>query len=583
MKKLCSTYLILLGVLLFWAAPALAAGGSWTLDQAKYHASAHGQMSCLECHEDLADAEGHPNPAKLKLDPKASFDPERCTGCHDDVTDNLEKGRHGGRKVKDLERYQVCIACHDPHTQPPIESSLQKPLAKGTPRSRQCGVCHDEQKALPAAPEEDRSCYLCHVSPLEGGTKEATRQKALCLECHASYSKPTGAARFDPMQLSKGPHAELSCLDCHKNADHFPHAPVAKVDCTQCHRRLHDESVAGDLHVGVSCQACHLQGVKPVRPQAGGPVMAEVMHADGMTKAHMLAKVDMDGTCARCHHPGNEVGAAAMRLPQKSIMCMPCHAATFGVDPTDYVSWAGLGIFLVGIVGAVSFWRTGLGGALGSILRGLFSARFFSIITAFVLDGLLQRRLWRISPARGLIHALIFLPFLFRFTWGIVALVASLWLPDSSLGWDMLHKNHPLTAFVFDLSGVMVLAGAALAALRRLLGSKKPAAPGMPGPDWIGIGLILGIVVVGFILEAMRIAMTGYPPGSAYAFLGHAISLALGSGSWLNGAYGYIWYCHAILTAAFVAYLPFGRMFHIILAPIVLAADAADEHHHEDE
>ena len=577
MKKLCSTYLIFLACLCL-AAPALAARGSWSLDQAKFHASAHGQLSCTECHEDLSGAKGHPDPAKLKLDPKAGFNAENCTKCHDGVGDKLEQGMHGGRKVKDLKRFETCIACHDPHIQPPLKSDYQKPLAKGVPRSRQCAACHDEQKALPAPSEEDRTCYLCHVSPVEGGAKEATRQKALCLECHASYAKPTGASRFDPMQLAKGPHAEITCLQCHKNADRFPHASEARVDCTQCHSRLHDESVAGDLHMGVSCQACHMQGMEAVRPSAGGPVMARVMHADGMTKAHLLADAKHEETCARCHHPGNKLGVAAMALPQKSIMCMPCHAATFSVDPTDYVSLIGLGLFVLGMAGAVSFWSSGLGGALGSIFRALFSARIGRIIKAFVLDGLLQRRLWRVSPARGLIHALIFLPFLFRFTWGLVALVASLWLPEYALGWDMLHKNHPLTAFVFDLSGALVLAGAALAALRHLLARKQPAPPGLPGPDWIGIGLILGIVVVGFVLEAMRMAMTGYPAGSGYAFLGYLVSLAFTPGAGLGNAYGYVWYFHAVLTAAFVVYLPFGRMFHIILAPILLAADAAEDH-----
>jgi hypothetical protein len=33
------------------------------------------------------------------------------------------------------------------------------------------------------------------------------------------------------------------------------------------------------------------------------------------------------------------------------------------------------------------------------------------------------------------------------------------------------------------------------------------------------------------------------------------------------------------LTGAFVAYLPFSRMFHIVLAPVLLAVNAADRRH----
>ena len=45
--------------------------------------------------------------------------------------------------------------------------------------------------------------------------------------------------------------------------------------------------------------------------------------------------------------------------------------------------------------------------------------------------------------------------------------------------------------------------------------------------------------------------------------------------SGLEDIYGYVWYIHAVLTGAFVAYLPFSRMFHIVLAPVLLAVNAA--------
>jgi len=33
-----------------------------------------------------------------------------------------------------------------------------------------------------------------------------------------------------------------------------------------------------------------------------------------------------------------------------------------------------------------------------------------------------------------------------------------------------------------------------------------------------------------------------------------------------------------VLTGAFVAYLPFSRMFHIVLAPVLLALNATGRH-----
>jgi len=141
----------------------------------------------------------------------------------------------------------------------------------------------------------------------------------------------------------------------------------------------------------------------------------------------------------------------------------------------------------------------------------------------------------------------------------------------------MLDKNNPVTAFLFDVTGAMVLLGATLAFIRGLLKrSYKP--PGLPGQDRLALSLIGGIVVIGFILEGMRIAMTGSPAGACYAFIGCAVSTLFSDSTSLTQSYGYVWYVHAILTGIFVAYLPFSRMFHIIMGPIALAMNAISEH-----
>jgi nitrate reductase gamma subunit len=47
----------------------------------------------------------------------------------------------------------------------------------------------------------------------------------------------------------------------------------------------------------------------------------------------------------------------------------------------------------------------------------------------------------------------------------------------------------------------------------------------------------------------------------------------------LTDIYGYLWYVHAIFTGAFVAFLPFSRMFHMVMAPVSLAINAAAKQH----
>jgi len=127
------------------------------------------------------------------------------------------------------------------------------------------------------------------------------------------------------------------------------------------------------------------------------------------------------------------------------------------------------------------------------------------------------------------------------------------------------------------VTGIMIILGVILAFIRG--GLRQPSQlPGLPRQDRVALSLIAGIIVVGFILEGMRVSMTGHPHGAGYAFLGYRISMLFTETRGLTEAYGYLWYIHAILTGVFVAYLPFSRLLHIIVAPVVLAINAVYEH-----
>jgi nitrate reductase gamma subunit len=395
---------------------------------------------------------------------------------------------------------------------------------------------------------------------------------------------------IDTDSYGSTPHAELACTVCHDGADSFPHNDQKMSECAPCHRP-HDEKKTHAAHPGVSCQSCHLQGVVPVKnTQPHGIAWKSSRNLEKPSPLHHMALSDDKEACRRCHFEENEIGAAAMVLPAKSILCMPCHAATFSVgDATTIIS---LFVFLLGIISMFSYFLTGsisefshadwiqkLSWLIRSGFKSFFLTRFKPIAVSLFFDVLLQRRLYRQSPQRWAIHGLIYFPFLFRFLWGIIALCGSLFAPSWSPVWDMLNKNHPATALLFDLTGFMIVTGLILAVVRARL--NQPERPrGLPQQDLIALGLIAGIVVVGFVLEGMRIAMTGRPPGSAFAFIGFVISQLFSAGPDLNKIFGYVWYLHAILTGAFVAYIPFSRLSHIILAPISLSIRASTEHDH---
>jgi nitrate reductase gamma subunit len=298
-----------------------------------------------------------------------------------------------------------------------------------------------------------------------------------------------------------------------------------------------------------------------------------------------------ESSCERCHYRGNALGASAMVLPAKSILCMPCHAATFSVGDTTTV--IALLLFLVGMARLGVVWFSGslssvgtatLDGRSGKAVSSLHGTVYLSsmlrLLKVLAFDVFLQRRLFRQSRTRWFIHGLIFFPFVFRFLWGITALLTSLWAPESSLPWVLLDRNYPLGAFLFDASGLLILFGIIFTIVRKIKGQAQ-AISGLPKQDWPALFLLGSIVVIGFVLEGMRIAMTGAPAGSEYAFLGFALSRLFVNVTALSNVYGYVWYLHAILTGALVAYLPFGNLLHIIIAPVIMALNAmseADEH-----
>jgi nitrate reductase gamma subunit len=583
--------IILTAVMLVSLSGVMAQAG-WLIDAGTFHVSAHGQMSCSECHPDINEQSRHPDQADVNKTISDFFYIDRCTQCHDEVVDNLDDGMHGGQKVERTDQYENCLSCHNPHEQLMSTEDRDGYDPQKSP-FEQCGACHEERNELPAVSEEDVTCVTCHVvKPVEDAT---VRQQVgnMCFHCHADGDTPAQvktrqtASVIDTDAYRNTVHADLSCLTCHPDAAGFAHGNQKSGDCRQCHLP-HDEKIAHDAHLGVSCQACHMTGVIPHR-QDGQILWRKSSELPAPTNIHEMNMFVGNRSCSRCHFSGNRLGASAMILPSKSILCMPCHAATLSIG--DSVTVSALIIFAVGMgLILLLFFSTSasLGSNDASYSKDIQSKDTIRsekrplawglIIKTIVLDVLLQKRLYDRSPRRWIIHGLIFFPFMLRFVWGIVALTGSLWLPQLPWVWALIDKNIPVNAVFFDITGLMILCGVVLALTRKGTGTQGPVG-GLPVRDWPALVLIGAIVLVGFILEGMRMAMTGALAGPAAAFVGHAIGLLFHQTKNLTEYYGYIWYLHAVLTGAFFAYLPFSRLRHIIFSPIVLALNAKTEKH----
>lgn len=442
--------------------------------------------------------------------------------------------------------------------------------------------------APPLAGQEARPCLDCHRAPNLATGEGVLAAQGFCSECHGQRQ---AAARrgeavvplwVDPQGLAAGRHQLVACQQCHADVARSPHRTGAGAQCLGCHLPHREGSAVRDPHLTVRCQACHHKSAQVRREPATGQVVLSRVDARGAPIAladHAPPALKGEALCARCHLPDNPVQAPAMVLPAKGVICFLCHSASLGLGS----GWFGLAllIFLGGMASLIRLWFRGevagqggsphakLAAGSESLWSTLFSRRLTGVLGVLFFDVLLQRRLLQESVRRWFVHSLIFLSLLARMALGLLTwLVTQMW-PASPLALALMDKNHPFVAVAGDLLGLCLLVGVLLAVGQRVA---QPRHVRTEGQDALALLLLGLIAALGFALEAARLIAGGLPAGqAASSFVAWPLALLLGGApAFWAGAYAWLWWAHAIVAAALVAYLPFGKMRHVFAAPLSL-------------
>jgi Fe-S oxidoreductase/nitrate reductase gamma subunit len=189
---------------------------------------------------------------------------------------------------------------------------------------------------------------------------------------------------------------------------------------------------------------------------------------------------------------------------------------------------------------------------------------------ALLINGLLQVKTFR-EPYPGIMHGLIFFGFLVLIFGA--AFDATEFHIAEPLGWAFLRGTFYLVfSFLMDLFGLAVLIGVLLAMYRRYI--QRPDGLGYQGKpdntpdDAVALLLLFGIIVTGFIIEALRIRVTA-PPWEVWSFGGWMLAKAF---TCLDPAQAKIlhkttWWTHTLLSLGFIAYIPYSRLLHILTTP----------------
>ena len=437
---------------------------------------------------------------------------------------------------------------------------------------------------------KERVCLDCHRRPNIQSNEGTFTSQALCFECHGregikrKWGETAVSLKVTPESFAGSRHQVVACIACHVDVARSPHRTRVGAQCLSCHT-VHGEGTAHDPHLRVSCQACHRQSSAVTLNKTTDRVVLSRLSDRGLPLAltdHRLPDTGDKEFCQRCHVPGNKVGAAAAVLPAKSLLCLPCHYAPIAVGHGMF--WTALAVFALGFLLTGMFWLRGsVQGEEKSVHRkitlgseaawtALFSRQFWPMLKTFFFDVLLQRRILQESVQRWFIHSLIYYAILLRFGLALFSHFAYFFKPGGALAYALIDKNHPFVALTNDLLGLFIVLGLAAAIIQRFV-VKPPHVVSEWKDNW-ALAIIGALVLVGFMLEGVRILVTQVPAEkAAYSFVGYLLSLlfAVFPADW-SIIYVYLWYAHAVLGALLVAYLPFGKLKHIFVTPLSLVS-----------
>ncbi|MHB1404560.1 MAG: heterodisulfide reductase-related iron-sulfur binding cluster [Desulfitobacteriaceae bacterium] len=219
-------------------------------------------------------------------------------------------------------------------------------------------------------------------------------------------------------------------------------------------------------------------------------------------------------------------------------------------------------IFLYGVGGQIRALMKGKKqtGLVKDLLKGL---------NVLWQEGLKQKRIRRDTLA-GYMHLFLFWGFSVLF---VGTLIVAL---QADFGIRVLVGQFYLWfSLALDLAGLLALIGVVGLVYRRVV--VRPAGLSAVTEDWVLLVFIAFILITGFLVEGVRQAATA-DPWTLWSPVGFLFSMMFRSlGVNLPETHRILWWLHLILGMGFLAYLPFGKITHLLFAPLNILLSANRE------
>ena len=179
--------------------------------------------------------------------------------------------------------------------------------------------------------------------------------------------------------------------------------------------------------------------------------------------------------------------------------------------------------------------------------------------------GLTMQTLLR-DPAAGLMHSLIYFPFLVLFAITTTLEINHL-LPDSL---EFLHGHvYQAYKFIGDTAGGLFVIGIGWAAERRYVQRPDRLRTKTRPEDALILSTFFVIGATGLVAQAVRIAAQGQPSSEKWTYIGYGLSYAFTSISraGLDTLYQVLWGFHIGAFLVFLVVLPTTKLRHMLTSP----------------
>ncbi len=220
----------------------------------------------------------------------------------------------------------------------------------------------------------------------------------------------------------------------------------------------------------------------------------------------------------------------------------------------------------------------------GMRLKSFNKDKIGLIVRIWLQEVFFQRHLLGFSKLRWIVHLLIF--------WGFIALAflsistflvwaAGLLNIDGGRSKDILYgSGYRVIKIWGNAFGLALLFGLIIACYRRFI--VKPPQQSQEQMDIVLLLFLLWLTVSGFAIEVLRISLIN-PAIAKYSFVSY-IFAPMGRYTFeqLSPVLTALWILHSFSGVLLLVYVPHSKLMHSIVAPLVIAVNAVEDHDRRD-